>query len=190
MLNASFDRDSIIVKIFGVIAGLAAVGSIVFMVFGGMISSLFIAIANGLLAFICFADFEDEKMIFAASLGFIAVSDVFSLLAGKGTPGSTYSSIIISIIAHLGMIAYILWNRISRFKAIWIGAVIVADILWKTFMIPSAVRGLAGVLGYSGYTDSQMSLLIAIVVMASLVSIIPTAAVTTFLFTGILDYGN
>ncbi len=190
MLNTSFDRDTISVKVMGVISILGAIGSFVFMLMGVMTGSLFIAIANGLIAFICFVDFENEKIFFAGSLGLIALSEVISLIEGKGAPGSTYSTVIISIIAHLGMIAYILWNRISRFKAIWIGAVIVGDILWKAIMIPSAVRALANVLGYTGYTETQMNGLITLLVVATLASIIPTAAVTLFLFTGALDYGN
>ena len=135
MLNASFDRDAICVKVFGVISGLAAIGSLVILLFGGAIGSLFVALANGVLAFICFVENENEKYFFVASLGLIALTEVMSLFSGNGTFASSYTNTIISIITHLGMIAYILWNRISRNQAMWIGAVCVGDILWKTIMI-------------------------------------------------------
>ena len=190
MLNASFDRDAICVKIFGVISGLAAIGSLVILLFGGTIGSLFIALANGILAFICFVENENEKYFFVASLGFIALTEVISLFSGKGTFASSYTNTIISIITHLGMIAYILWNRISRNQAMWIGAVCVGDILWKTIMIPSTLRRLSDLYGLSGLDASTMNGVIGLVVISVLVTIIPACAVTLFLFTGALDYGN
>ncbi len=190
MLNASFDRDSIIVKIMGIISGLAAIGSLVILLFGGTLGSLFIAIANGLLAFICFVENENEKYFFVASLGFIAITEVMNLISGTGTFSTTYTNIIISIIAHLGMIAYILWNRISRNQAMWIGAVCVGNILWKAIRIPSLLRRFADVYGLAGMSASEMNGVITLVVIAALVAIIPAAAVTIFLFTGALDYGN
>ena len=161
MLNASFDRDAICVKIFGVISGLAAIGSLVILLFGGTIGSLF-----------------------------IALTEVISLFSGKGTFASSYTNTIISIITHLGMIAYILWNRISRNQAMWIGAVCVGDILWKTIMIPSTLRRLSDLYGLSGLDASTMNGVIGLVVISVLVTIIPACAVTLFLFTGALDYGN
>lgn len=190
MLNSSFDRDAIVVKIMGIISGLAAIASIAMLLFGASIGNLFIALANGLLAFICFVENENEKYFFVASLGFIALTEVMSLISGKGTFASTYSKIIICILAHLGMIAYILWNRISRNQAMWIGVVCVGDILWKSIMIPSMLRGFADLYGLAGLSASEMNAVIALVVISSLVAIIPAAAVTIFLFTGALDYGN
>ncbi|MBP5554167.1 MAG: hypothetical protein J6X94_04770 [Lachnospiraceae bacterium] len=190
MLNTSFDRDSIIVKIMGIISGLAAIGSLVILFLGGDIGSLFIAIANGLLAFICFVDYENEKIFFVGSLGFIALTEVINLISKTGVFSTSYTNIIISILAHLGMIAYILWNRISRNQAMWIGAVCVGDILWKAIMLPSMLRRFADVLGIAGLGETEMNAVIALVVIAALVAIIPAAAVTIFLFTGALDYGN
>ena len=190
MLNASFDREAITVRIMGVISGLAAIVSFLILFFGGSIGSLFIALANGLLAFICFVENENEKFFFVGSLGFVALTELISLFSGEGTFSSSFSSTLISIVAHIGMILYILWNRISRNRAMWIGAVCVGDILLKVIMIPSMLRALSSVYGLAGMDTSQMNAVIAVVVLSVLITIVPAFSVTLFLFTGALDYGN
>ena len=72
----------------------------------------------------------------------------------------------------------------------WIGAVCVGNILWKAIRIPSLLRRFADVYGLAGMSASEMNGVITLVVIAALVAIIPAAAVTIFLFTGALDYGN
>ena len=52
------------------------------------------------------------------------------------------------------------------------------------------LRRFADVYGLAGMSASEMNGVITLVVIAALVAIIPAAAVTIFLFTGALDYGN
>lgn len=186
MLNASFDREAITVKVMGVLGALGAIASLAMLFFGATIGSLVIALANAVLAFICFVEVEEEKPFFAASLGLIALAEVISLILRKGSFSDNAYIIIISIIAHFGMIAYILWNRISRFKAIWIGAVCVGDIIWRAISIPAVVMSKLG--GTISNPDVKATVTVAVIYV--LVGVIPTLAVTLFLFTGALDYGN
>ena len=190
MLNEGLNRDAVSAKVMGAVCALAAVAGLLMIFFGGGLAQLVIAVANGALAFICFMENENEKYFFVGALGIIILAEVIGIFTnGLGGSSAVFNSLI-SIAAHFAMIAYIMWNRVTRNQVILAGAMLVLDVLWRVWMFSASMKSLGGLYGMMGGDATELSRLTTLAVVTALLTIVPAASVTVLLFTGALDYGN
>ena len=190
MLNDGLNRDAVSVKIIGAICALAAAAGLLMIFFGGGAAQLVIAAANGALAFICFVENENEKYFFVGSLGIIILAEVIGIFTnGLGTASSVFNALI-SILAHLAMIAYIMWNRVTRNQVILAGGMLVLDVLWRVWMFSASMKSLVSLYGMMGSDTTELSAMTTLAIVTALLTIVPAFSVTVMLFTGAIDYGN
>ena len=190
MLNDGLNRDASSVKVIGAVCAVAAVAGILMLFFGAGIASLAIAAANGALAFICFMENENEKYFFVGALGIIILAEAIGLFTGGFTNSSTVVNGLISMAVHFAMIAYIMWNRVSRNQVLLAGGLLVLDVLWRVWMFSSTMKSLGGLYSMMGGDATDIGKVTTLAIVTALLTIVPAASVTVMLFTGALDYGN
>ena len=190
MPNEGLNRDAVSVKVIGAICALAAAAGILMIFFGGGAAQLVIAAANGVLAFICFMENENEKYFFVAALGIIILAEVIGIFTSGLSSASSIFNALISIAVHFAMIAYIMWNRVTRNQVILAGAVLVLDVLWRVWMFSASMKSFQSLYGAVGGDASAISMMTTLAIVTALLTIVPAFSVTVLLFTGALDYGN
>ena len=190
MFGEGIDRGSTVPKIMGVLCGVAAVIEIAALFFGGGFVCVLYAAANGLLAFVCFVENDNEKNLTVGSLGIVIIAELLGLFMGS-LSSTAVTNTLVSVLGHGGMLLYILANRISRNYAMIAGALITLDAIWDAWLASNTIKMLQHTLSMLGGSGSSISgATIAFLCLASVGAAIPAAAITIMLFTGSMDYGN
>lgn len=190
MFGEGINRDSSVPKVMGILCGIAAVIEVAAPFFGCGFICFIYAIANGLLAFVCFVENDNEKNIILGSLGAVIAAEVLGMLMGPHS-SSSITNAIVSILGHGAILLYILAGRISRNYAMVAGALIALDAVWDAWMGANAIRMLQSTLSMLGGSGSSVSSAsITVMCLASVSAAVPALAITIMLFTGAMDYGN
>ena len=190
MFGEGIDRGSSVPKIMGVLCGVAAVIELAALFFGGGFVCLIYAAANGLLAFVCFAENDNEKILTVGSLGAVIIAELLGMLMGSHS-STAITNAIVSILGHGAMLLYILANRISRNYAMIAGALITLDAIWDAWLAANTIKALQHTLSLLGGSGSSVSgFNIALICVASVAAAVPAGAITIMLFTGSMDYGD
>ena len=190
MFGEGIDRGSSVPKIMGVLCGVAAVIELAALFFGGGFVCLIYAAANGLLAFVCFAENDNEKILTVGSLGAVIIAELLGMLMGSHS-STAITNAIVSILGHGAMLLYILANRISRNYAMIAGALITLDAIWDAWLAANTIKALQHTLSLLGGSGSSVSgINIALICVASVAAAVPAGAITIMLFTGSMDYGD
>ena len=185
MLNEGLDRDSIVTKAMGVLCGIAAVVGIAVCFMGFGFLNLIIAVANGLLAFVCFVAHDREKEIILGAVGAVIAAELIGLVIGVHTTTVVVNTLV-SLLCYVAIFLYIFGNNVTRNRAMWGGAVLVVDTGLKLINLSSTLQ----LVERTGLVSEEAIGVYKTAACATALTIVPAFAITLLLFMGLLNYGN